>query len=226
MRLKNIGVSLAAVTTLSTGVVMTTAPARALSLSGTLNLQGAATVPDYTTLGQTQNIVFQQPTLVTGSLNGDAISAAGITINNLALKLLTQTTAASGVVNRTFSNVGLTPFINFGSRTIDATTANLTFNLLPSDDYTGSKTNSGLLSLFTGGPLLGSFQFNGTTIASGTVSASRSGTVAEDGIYGITLTAQPVAIPTPALLPGLLALGAGMLRKQKNESAEASRVEA
>ncbi len=197
------------------------APAQALNLDGTLNLQGAATVQDYTAVGQTKSVIFGAPALVTGTSDFASIGAGGITINPLALKLTGQASLGSGNLFRTFSNPGLTPFINFGSRLIGGVTSNLSFNLLASDDYFGTKTTAGgLLSLFASGPLAGSFQFDGVTVANGSLSANRSGNVAENGIYGITLTAEP--IPTPALLPGLIGLGMGVLRKRKKEMAEAT----
>jgi len=197
-------------------------PAQALGLSGVLKLQGEATLQDYTgIIGQTQDVVFVAPTSVKGTSDFASISAGGITINPLALKLTNQTNLGSGNLSRTFSNLGLTPFINFGSRVIGGVTSNLTFNLFASDDYVGSKTGSGaLLSLATSGPLAGNFQFNGATLATGSLSAGRSGEISSDGLYGITLTAQPV--PTPALLPGLIGLGMGVLRKRKKEMAAAN----
>ena len=201
--------------------------AQALSLSGDINLQGVATVPDYTSVGETQNVTFSAPTIVKGSLNGSSITSGGITINPLALTLTNQSPVPlfPDLLFRTFKNSGLNPFIDFGSRTIGAVTSNLTFNLLASNTYVGTKTiSNGLLSLFDSGVLSGNFQFDGATIANGTVSANRSGETVSNGIYGITLTAQP--IPTPALLPGLVGLGMGVLRKRKKAAAEAVGAEA
>lgn len=221
MKSKTMFFSAAATAIALSAATVSVAPAQALGLSGTLNLQGIATVPDYTSVGTTQNVTFSAPTIVTGALNGSSIAAGGIAINPLALELTSETPLAPDLLFRKFRNLGLTPFIDFGSRTIGAVTSNLTFNLLASNAYVGTKsTANGLLSLFASGPLSGNFQFDGTTLANGTVSANRSGNIASNGIYGITLTAQP--IPTPALLPGVIGLGMGVLRKRKKEMAAAS----
>jgi hypothetical protein len=64
---------------------------------------------------------------------------------------------------------------------------------------------------------------SGSTIlsqASGDLTAQGFGNGGVGTSYSLTLTAQP--IPTPALLPGLIGLGMGVLRKRKKEMAAAS----
>jgi len=77
---------------------------------------------------------------------------------------------------------------------------------------------------------LQTFVFNSTTgiasftglFRSGTDSIAATGEFTTQRINGATsysLTA--IAVPTPALLPGLVALGVGVLRKRKNQQVEA-----
>jgi hypothetical protein len=76
---------------------------------------------------------------------------------------------------------------------------------------------------FTGGPTFdnGNFYFAGLisdtpfTVASFGANGSQSGFTLDNLAF---TTRQPVPIPTPALLPGLIAMGLGMLRRSKTKA--------
>ena len=90
--------------------------------------------------------------------------------------------------------------------------------LAQNDDFFGFQSFISLNGLAQGQYLLGmasypNFAADGPTF--NTVGIGSSG-----GSYSITLNQPTTAIPTPALLPGLIGLGVAALRKRKAEAAE------
>jgi hypothetical protein len=74
-------------------------------------------------------------------------------------------------------------------------------------------TIKGVNDFFLAGPITGTFRTGNTVAGFGAISSVNL----EGGdISSISLVAQ--AVPTPALLPGLIAMGIGMVRKRKAEA--------
>lgn len=207
LNLTTFGFTTAVATVMATSTVLVSSPAHAISLTGSLSLSGGATVtPDAITFNNA----------VIDTANGDFTSLLGSTA--ATIKPIELTPSAVPGIN--FRTTGASPgFINFGSFTLGSVTSTLLFNLLPSELVTVFEPEIGV-NQFSFPNIAGTFEFDGQTLALGFLNASNTGS---GGSYDISLRAQP--IPTPALLPGLLALGAGALRKRKVK-AEAEAVEA
>jgi len=219
MNFKALGIGVTAAFTVATGTALVSTPAQAISLTGSINLTGdppaSASIPDLTAVNQSGNATFNAPTFITGSGDFSSVNPFAISINPLPLKLEALATILGTTVKQ-YSSTGANPFINFGSQTIGGDTNNLSFVLNPGL-FTGTFTNGGFNLTTVAGPLFGQFMFGNTTAANGTLTAFQT---ASNSGYTISLTATP--IPTPALLPGLIALGAGVLRKRKSEAAAES----
>lgn len=227
MSFKSIGLTALTSAAVASVAMVPFSPAQAITLKGSIAVSGAATVQDQN-VGETKNLDFTsvQVTSATGSFAGissvDAINSLPLTLTSQVLDA--SSTPALTIFNRTFNAAGLTPFIDFGLRTIEGVTSNLFFNLDASSNFKGSKILAGssrpLLTVSTFGPVTGQFVFDEETIGSGFLSGSRSGKAAKNGAYQFTLTARPEAVPTPALLPGLVGMGVAALRKRKSEVEE------
>jgi uncharacterized protein involved in outer membrane biogenesis len=213
MNLRHLGLQTLLLGTAITASVVASVPAQALSLSGSIGLTGNSTV--------TPNGV----TFLTDTVNNATGNFIGLLGSNTAILqplVLTPSLGANPGAG-TYSNRGiaaLPSFINFGTVTIGSSTAALTFDL---DEVSNGVTTvvknpvSGVSHNIN--PLTGRFNFGGQTIAGGFLQASVSGTGANAAsTYQVTLSTVP--IPTPALLPGLLAMGAAALRKRGNEEEE------
>lgn len=213
MNLRHFGLQTLLLGTAITASVVASAPAQALSLSGSIGLTGNSTVApnSVTFLTDTINIA-----------NGDFGGLLGFNTAILQPLIFTPSLGANPSAN-TYPGRGvaaLPGFINFGTVTIGSTTAALAFDL---DEVSNAVTTIVRDPVFgishNINPLTGKFNFNGQTIAGGFLQASVSGTGANAAsTYQITLSTTPV--PTPALLPGLLAMGAAALRKRKDEAEE------
>jgi hypothetical protein len=223
MNFKSIGISATAALTLATGTALMSAPAEAISLTGTITLTGdppaSVTIPNLTTVGSSGNVVFNSPTFVTTSGDFASLSAFGITINPLPLTL-TNTNTFMGTTTKLYTSVGANPFINFGTQTLKGVESTLSFVLNPGI-FTGTFTNSTFSLSTVGGPLIGKFVFGSETIANGTLTAFQT---SNNAGYQIALEAEP--IPTPALLPGLVGFGIAALRKRKGEAVATTESEA
>lgn len=214
MTSKTISLGIAAVS-VATGITFSNLPVQAAALTGGITILGnQADIPDLT-IGSTGNLNFGSPSLLTsqsGSFTG--ISPGTITISSLPLTLTSQSTVLGTTIS-TYDSAGVNPFINFGTQTIDGVTAALTFALNPGS-YTGTFQN-GVFNLQTATGLLnGLFFFNDTTLGGGALFAFESSQAS-----GYTIRVEAVPIPSPALLPGLVALGVGALRKRKDAMTEA-----
>lgn len=214
--------AVAATTVASTGFAV--APAQAFELKGSITLTGNAVVRDYFTGAATQDLELG---LVSG-VNGEG-HFAGLSLNNISIAKMQITRLSSdgsmGLFTLQPKNPAI-PFVDFGTRTIDGLTRTLQFILSPNQtiNVLGNKSTVGnLLNLSFSNifdPLDGYFLFGEQTLAKGSIAATRAGNSPSTGGFTLSLTADP--IPTPALLPGMVALGAGFLRKRKTLNAQQS----
>lgn len=195
MNFKTIGLNVAVATTVVAGSAIAVSPAHALSLNGSLSLSGGANL-------SSNSISFTSSKV--NAATGDFASLVGSSATIKPLSVSSSTLQVLGPVNR---------FIDFGSFTVGSTTSNLFFNLASSPAFSlSNSTGAAFLA-----DIAGSFEFNGQTLASGFLNASRAGS---SGSYNISLAATPV--PAPAILPGLIGLGLGIARKRKSALAEQS----
>lgn len=197
-----LGTSLIAAT-VTVATVVAVAPAQAASLSGSVGLSGDLDIVNKTANGFTwkfsENVVNDK----FGDFAGLSFPADGSLpqINDLAF------TCYSGFCNTN----SVSPFINFGTQTINGTTADLTFNL-----DAGQYLNYGLpgeTETTVSFPYLtGAFNFNGSTLAVGQLAGGYSG---QSSTYQMTLK----TVPEPLTIMGsALALGFGGLFQRKNAS--------
>jgi hypothetical protein len=195
MNFKSIGLNAAIATTLVAGSALAVTPAQA-AMIGSVSVSGQSA---FSTAGSTTTVNFlnQKVSLAFGDFS--SLLGNAVTVNPLTL--------VSG------STPTVEPFIDFGTFTKDSTTANLSFVLNPSTFNTFGVGTFGLIS----GGLDGFFKFGGETVAKGNIFASSFG---DPSFSGSLISINTTAVPTPALLPGLLALGAGVLRKRKAEATE------
>ncbi|MEH2460856.1 PEP-CTERM sorting domain-containing protein [Nostoc sp.] len=190
------------------GMFTSAGSAQAATLSGSIGLVGTSVIPSG--LGNPANTSIQFTDVkVTNNTSGDfldfspTLSGTGITINTLNLTKITDiptTTLA------TYSTGNYTPFIDFGSRSLDGTTAFLTFDLDNSVLTRNTFSDGGIG--YGVNEITGKFNFNGQTIATGLISGSLSGTSSG---YELTLTAKAVSVPEPTTMLGLGLVGAGMV---------------
>ncbi|HIK41707.1 PTPA-CTERM sorting domain-containing protein [Thermoleptolyngbya sp. M55_K2018_002] len=213
MNLRHLGFQTLLLGTAITASVVASAPAQAVALFGSIGLTGSSTVnPNGVTfLTDTVNIANSD---FSGLLNSNTAI-----LKPLVFTPPLGTNPAAG----TYSSRGvaaLTSFIDFGTVTIGATTATLTFDLDEVSNAVTTIVKSPVFGISHNiNPLTGKFNFNGQTIAAGFLQASVSGSGANAAsTYQITLSTQP--IPTPALLPGLMAMGAAALRKRREAEEE------
>jgi len=217
MNFKSLGFKAAIATAVVATSAAAMAPAQAASLRGGIAFSGGATVPNFFGSGGTINFMPGTVNNASGDFTSLALAKSAVEVSDLVLSNPgVVSSPISGTKQRVFDGSGLT--INFASLNGSA----LSFVADPSK-YIGTRTATGLFSIAAGGNFLGTFFNNGQTLGAGHLNASRSGTVKTDGSYQFTLTATPV--PTPALLPGLLALGAGVVRKRKSEATEVGTAE-
>ncbi|NEQ53243.1 MAG: PTPA-CTERM sorting domain-containing protein [Leptolyngbya sp. SIO3F4] len=104
----------------------------------------------------------------------------------------------------------ITPFIDFGSVILEGETGQLVFNLTSAAINTA--VNEPSIAILISQNLQGTFQFGNTTVANGLLVATSF--VDTDG-FSFNLTTE--AVPTPALLPGLIGLGLSIVRKRKQQ---------
>ena len=225
MNFKKIGLSAAiAAATIAAGLA-TTAPAEAALIKGSTvtlknNIQGGALKIDPTNTGgikfdffgarnaQAQPIAANQGvTVVSGT--GDFLAT-----NSNPIARIKDLNLASTLNPNLFKLGALSNFLTG----LDAkpSITNLNFDLA-SFVYNKSTGIGRFKGTFTGGQVgLGTF-----TLGSAILKPVGSPAVLNDFNYSLSLT----AVPTPALLPGLLGLGAAALRKRKGEAAEAETAE-
>lgn len=200
-------------------VAFTPSSAQAITLSGSLTINGNAVVLPGPGAGQL-TIDFQDvdnitsvplfsnfnPPLDPGTQNavlpydpnGGTILPTDAIIDIQDLVLSARVPTVDNVSNYETTSV-VTSFLNFGQRTLGAETGSLTFDLNPAT-FIGAVNSSGgqVLTLHSA---TGVWKFNGSTISTASISATSFG---DNGSYTISAT----AIPEPLTMGGL-AIGAG-----------------
>ncbi|WP_421659398.1 PTPA-CTERM sorting domain-containing protein [Leptothermofonsia sp. ETS-13] len=203
MNLKTLGISAAVATTVVAGSAMSLSPAQAATLTpGTINLDSNAVIASSADSGAT----------VTLNLSGFDIAAVtggfvGLSGPPTVLSLtLTRGALISGT---TFEYTTTLPVNNFisdlflGGDEVFVDIINATF----SGRFTSSSDFSFLGDLIQ-------TRFRSTNQLPG------GGVLQSFTLTNNSSSIDLVAIPTPALLPGLIGLGLGVLRKRKSEGAE------
>ena len=208
MNFKTFGLNALAVSAVAVGLTVSAPSAQAGTLdgNGTFNLVGNSSVTDITDSQFKLN--FQNMGVVTGPDTRTGIFAdlSGSPLSLASLNLVKQ-------LDGTFNTVGATPFI----QGLSLGGAGLIFNLDPAVfTATGDVTESSYNLVAN---LAGKFvnSSSGSVVGQGTLGAVRF-TSGNPGTSNLQF--QVTAVPTPALLPGLIALGAGVLRKRKAEAVE------
>ncbi|MEH1850190.1 MAG: PEP-CTERM sorting domain-containing protein [Nostoc sp.] len=199
------------------GLFTSVGSAQAVTLNGSIALSGTSVIPSDGTNPAYTSIQFTDVNGVTAS--GDFLAFSPnlgtkpITINTLNLTKITDLPSTPTSTSATYSTGTYTPFIDFGSQTLDGITALLTFNL-DNSVVTRSQFAYGISDLTNSG-ILGKFNFNGQTIAAGFLNATFSGATSS---YQLTLTTLPVNVPEPTTMIGLGLVGAGMVMSRRRKS--------
>jgi hypothetical protein len=189
------------------GLLASAGTAQALTLNGSLSLDGTAQIPNDGVNPAQTKIIFKDVDGVDASGDFATLFPPLQPNSNISLKPLNLTKIAniinSGPLTRaTYSTGGVIPFIDFGIRTLGATTAQLTFDL-DNSVVTRTRTGNANIAHVTLDGITGKFNFDGKTIASGFLNASLSGSTSA---YELSLT----TVPEPATILGLGVVGAGM----------------
>ncbi|WP_375513362.1 PEP-CTERM sorting domain-containing protein [uncultured Nostoc sp.] len=189
------------------GMFTSAGSAQAVTLSGSIGLTGTSVIPSSVGNPDATTIGFADVN-VTNNTSGNflafspTLSGTDITIKTLSLTKTFEPTSTLAI----YSTNSYTPFIDFGSRTLDGTTAFLTFDL---DNSVLTRTTFSDGGIGYGvNQITGKFNFNGQTIATGLISGSLSGTSSG---YELNLTAKAVSVPEPTTMLGLSLVGAGIV---------------
>jgi hypothetical protein len=200
MNFKKIGLGLAATAAMATGVMVTGAPADAaiVKAGDVLNFGGSAQLgsetDSFTTLTFADNeaVVTKPSSSVFGVAAPPFKDATAFTIGNLSLE---RTSATTWKLVPTSVPNWLTGLANNVQYTLESFNLTKTGNIF-SANYTGFFTPP-----TSGTPGLGGLTSQG------------SFSITDGSSFSSTIT----AVPTPALLPGLLGIGAAALRKKRKE---------
>lgn len=205
MKFKTLAMSAAIAGTVAMGATAAATPANALSLDGGLQFSSKKAIASKVNSSTVKLELSKSGPFTVSNQTGDFTSVVGSPVfKNLPLALTSGTLANGG----SFSLLGskITSFISglsIGSNavTFDLTSANF------SGFFKGAKNFN------LGGTFDGNFISNGVTIGTGSLSTLNIG-----GSVGTSGQVATVAVPTPALLPGLLGFGVAALRKRKGEA--------
>jgi len=196
------------------GIFTSAGSAQAVTLSGSIGLNGTSVIPDDGINPATTSIKFVDVDGVNAFGDFAAFLPSlnsGISINTLNLSRIADVPSSGSITQATYSTGIYTPFINFGSRTLNGTNALLTFDL---DNSVVTRTQfPSNISDTTLSGITGKFNFNGQTIGTGFINASLSGAAST---YQLTLVAQ--AVPEPTTMLGLGLVGAGMVMSRRRKS--------
>lgn len=207
MNLKTIGLSATLATALATGAVLSSTQAQAATLgAGGFLIEGKSNLSN---LNLTTNPTSFKLNLTGFNLVGTDGALSGLT-GTPTLASLDVTKTGNGQFQSAAKNSFITglklglldivfdlnPVTYFGS-VKSATSYGLT-----SDDFTGTLKSSDGSSILADGVALNAYRFN------------VGNSVTNFASVGVT------TVPTPALLPGLIAMGIGMMRKRKSEAVE------
>ena len=195
MNLKKLAIGAAIAASVVGGSVVATAPATAATLtSGGFNVTASTNATDVTASTFKLNFSGAAVSLASGGFTG-----------------LTGTSITSFVLNRVGTTT-LGPINNFISGLTlggDAVTFNLTGGDLFATFASATRYN-------VGGTLDGTLVSGNTILGSGSINVTRNVAFNQSNT-----TIVGTAVPTPALLPALLGMGAAAIRKRKDEAAEA-----
>jgi hypothetical protein len=209
-------------------VVSFAGSAQAVQLQGSVGLNGTSAVANDGINPQTTTLRF---------LDVDGVDAFGdfanflpglapnpsspnITISTLNLTKIAGSEIVNSVLSRAEYTTGVvTPFINFGERTLNGTTAILTFDL-DNTVVTRTKRNSSIgtsIADITLDGLTGVFNFDGQTVGEGFLNASLSGAAST---YQITI--DPIrSTPEPTTIIGLGLVASGMVISRRRKAVKA-----
>ncbi|ADI63074.1 PEP-CTERM sorting domain-containing protein [Trichormus azollae] len=196
--------------------------AQALTLNGSIGINGTAIVPSDGVNPATTSVTFVDVDGVdltgdfanfTPNSDSNTLAITGISITTLNL----TRTAIISAIRATYLTGTYTPFIDFGERTLDGVTAFLTFDL----DYTEvtiTQLASNNISDVTLDGLTGRFNFDGVTVATGFLNASLSGI---SSTYQLTIVTDLTPIPEPTTMLGLGLFAAGMTVARRRQLVKA-----
>ena len=202
-----LGTSLIAAT-VTAATVVAVAPAQAAGLKGDLNLSGNITI---TNDGDNFSWAFSENVVNINTLDFGGLSfPTDGSLPSIANLDFTCTPVPFSALD-SCSTDPVTAFITFGEQTINGVTDNLTFNLDATQYVHFTAGNTGSTAAFP--QITGSFMFDGSTLAEGTLFGSYSGS---NSRYDINLSAE---VPEPLTTLGTgLALGFGGLFQRKHSS--------
>jgi hypothetical protein len=190
------GVAIAGTVTLAMGD-----SAQALSLNGGFVMNGTADV-----IGAgTNNPTIKFTNFTIGNKTGSFLGLTGTPV--IADLALTDPNPVNTSVLGTFANPSVSNFItglNLGGGLtfdLDASAVSLFGIIANANDF------------FVAGPVTGVFKQGSSLVGKGFLGVNNN-----DGISSISLRAE--AIPTPALLPGLLGMGIAMRRQRKQTAVQ------
>ncbi|MGI0484486.1 PTPA-CTERM sorting domain-containing protein [Pantanalinema rosaneae CENA516] len=221
MTLKTFHVGMVVAATVASNTILSTTPAQAAKLTGVLNFTGAVT---FDTVGNPTKLTFEDSNSLSPGLNF-AVDLASTTLA-FDTPEKNQVTGTGKVAPKVINLVGgeAGPFPNWLTG-LKVEGKDLTFNL--TKFVLGSASIRSLPGGFTryvyDSDISGKFFADGEFLGSGVfttqfVLTAEQINQAITTSYSGTIAAYPV--PTPALLPGLIGLGLGVMRKRKTEAIE------
>lgn len=213
--------TVAATTTIVLSSFLASAPAEALSLKGDFNFGGSVKIS-----GSPSNYKFDFLSELPGSPNSSPGTAGDISIGTSSGSFAGATEVGAGAKIKDFSTgtpaAGFpTPFIKdfiTGIRLSPGPSPVLSFDLTDFDDFAQIVATGANSFGINAGGMKGFFRdTTGTVVSRGSLSAQFS----TDNLTGVTTYSGSLnAVPTPALLPGLVGMGVAALRKRKSLGAE------
>src|SRR5579883_1798799 len=207
MNFKHMAAGLASATVLAVGSLAGVSPAQALIVGGSPDYSPLTSLPTtLTVIGEFNN----------GDLTGGFTNVSGLLVNSIGIKAGSSSPGFNAHYDATtaflsnFKYLGVDAVLNIfsGDRVLHTIDASLpaTFTSTIDFDFTGE------IRALIGGTLLGK--------ANGGFSAGKTffDNVQRSSNFSLDIQATPV--PTPALLPGLLALGAGVRSEERRVGKE------
>lgn len=159
-------------------------------------------------------VTIQSNGLPRPNITETAINFGGGTVTQATesfTTLLAENPTIADITGLGFPRTAIGPinsFIDFGSVDIDGETKPLVFDLTSA---TAGTRTVGSDIFYSSLDVTGAFRFGAEVIGEGVLFAQH---INSNGTWTIDLEAKPV--PTPALLPGLLGLGFGVLKKRQD----------